>query len=356
MPSFPRQIALINQKGGVGKTTTTANLAAALARAGRRVLLADLDPQSHLTMHFGLDPAADGKPTIYNVLTEPEDYPLAAAVRETSVQNVRIIPATIDLAAAEVELVGVVGREVLLRDALASLRTDPTLAYDYLLIDCPPSLGLLTLNALSAATEVLICLQPHFLALQGVGKLLETVNLVQQRINPALTVSGVALCMYDLGTKLAGEVSEDLANFLAQSRDRKTPWSSARIFETLIRRNIKLAECPSFGQVVFQYAPGSHGAEDYASLADEVMAMEEGPPALAASGADSSEPAQPAAADVSQNGKPAGEPDEAPQTNQAPMDATEIREKGEHVEQMETTALPRPGAEPVAPAAESPAV
>ncbi|MDD4891093.1 MAG: AAA family ATPase [Phycisphaerae bacterium] len=272
MPQLPRHIALINQKGGVGKTTTTANLAAALARAGRRVLLVDLDPQSHLTMHLGVDPAADGKPTIYDVLTD--NAALAEAVRPTAVENIRIAPATIDLAAAEVELVGVVGREVLLRDALATLRADPEAAYDYLLLDCPPSLGLLTLNALSAATEVLICLQPHFLALQGVGKLLETVGLVAQRINASLTVGGVVLCMYDFGTKLAGEVTADLANFLAESRGKGQPWSSAEIFKTCIRRNIKLAECPSFGQVIFQYAPGSHGAQDYAKLADEVMAME----------------------------------------------------------------------------------
>ncbi|MCG3180379.1 MAG: Iron-sulfur cluster carrier protein [Phycisphaerae bacterium] len=274
MPELPRRIALINQKGGVGKTTTAVNLGAALARAGRRVLLVDMDPQSHLTMHVGVEPD-ESTPTVYDVLVDGR--PAVQAVRDTASERLRVLPATIDLAAAEVELVGVVGREVILRDALTALAdAGESTAYDYLLLDCPPSLGLLTLNALAAADEVFICLQPHFLALQGVGKLLETVSLVYQRINPRLRVTGVILCMYETGTRLAGEVTDDLVSYLDENRAARSPWSEARIFRTIIRRNIKLAECPSFGQHIFQYEPLSHGANDYAALAAEVVTMEPG--------------------------------------------------------------------------------
>jgi chromosome partitioning protein len=258
-----RRIAVINQKGGVGKTTTTVNLAAALARAGKRVCVADLDPQAHATTHLGVEP--DGtSPSLYDVLVS--NKPLAA-VRRRADDNLWLIPADINLAAAEVELAGIVGREVILREALAA---DPE-PFDFLLMDCGPSLGVLTLNTLAAADEVFIPLQPHFLALHGLSKLLETTGLVARRINPGLTVGGVVVCLYDAATKLAQEVVADLRGFLDRGRGADVPWAAARVFETKVRRNVKLAECPSFGRSIFGYAPKSPGALDYGALADEVL-------------------------------------------------------------------------------------
>ncbi|MCL2330875.1 MAG: AAA family ATPase [Phycisphaerae bacterium] len=267
-----RRIAIINQKGGVGKTTTTVNVGAALARAGFRVLVIDLDPQAHASLHLGLDPT-DDRPGIYHLLTD------SMSITDTRVQmaeNLWVIGASIDLAAAEVELVSVVGREVILRDQLdqyaaAAESVDSGLeTYDYVLMDCPPSLGVLTLNGLCAAKEVLIPLQPHYLALQGLSKLLETVALVSKRINPELTVTGVVICMRDAGTKLGAEVVEDVRSFLEGARQTPAPWRAARLFNTQIRRNIKLAEAPSYGQDIFNYALDSNGANDYATLAAEV--------------------------------------------------------------------------------------
>lgn len=258
-----RKIAVINQKGGVGKTTTTVNLAAALALAGKRVCVLDLDPQAHATTHLGLEP--DGTtPSVYDVLVA--NKPLAEVRRSVS-DNLFVVPSDINLAAAEVELAGVVGREVILREAMA---TDPE-RFDYVLMDCGPSLGVLTLNALACADEVFIPLQPHFLALHGLSKLLETTALVAKRINPKLVVSGVVVCLYDAATKLAQEVVGDLSGFLERSRGANVPWAKAQVFGTKVRRNIKLAECPSFGKSVFAYAPKSSGAADYAALALEVM-------------------------------------------------------------------------------------
>ncbi|MFP3937474.1 MAG: ParA family protein [Phycisphaerae bacterium] len=260
-----RTIAVINQKGGVGKTTTVANLGAAIADSGRGVCLLDLDPQAHLSLHFGVEPT-DDKPGMYEVISGD------AKLRET-LQHVRsslwLAASSIDLAGAEVEMVNTVGREQVLRDAFG----EAALSYDFTFIDCPPSLGLLTLNALAAADEVIIPLQPHFLALQGLGKLLETVSLVQRRINPSLRVSGVILCMYETTTRLAGEVRDDLREFLASARGGDAPWSAAYVFETFIRRNVKLAECPSYGSTIFDYDRSSHGARDYAALAEEFLAM-----------------------------------------------------------------------------------
>ncbi len=258
-----RRIAILNQKGGVGKTTTTVNLAAALAQAGRRVCVLDLDPQAHATSHLGIEP--DGKsPSMYDVLVSSK--PLAEVRRQVA-DNLWMAGSDINLAAAEVELAGVVGREVILRDML---QTDEG-AFDFVFMDCGPSLGVLTLNALVAASEVFIPLQPHFLALHGMSKLFETTALVARRLNPGLKVTGIVPTLYDLTTKLAQEVLRDLSEFLERSRGSNTPWSQARIFHTRIRRNIKLAECPSFGQSIFAYAPTSNGAQDYAALAREVI-------------------------------------------------------------------------------------
>lgn len=259
-----RRIAIINQKGGVGKTTTAVNLAAALANAGQRVCILDLDPQAHATTHLGIQP--DGTtPSMYDVLTDSR--PLADVRRRVN-DRLWVAASDINLAAAEIELIGVVGREVILRDLL---RQDDG-EFDFLFMDCAPSLGVLTLNALAAADEVFIPLQPHFLALHGVGKLLETTALVAKRINPGLRVTGIVLCMYETSTKLAQEVVRDLEDYIARSRQAPVPWSQARVFATRIRRNVKLAESPSFGQSVFDYAPKSNGAEDYAALAQEVLA------------------------------------------------------------------------------------
>lgn len=260
-----RRIAILNQKGGVGKTTTAVNLSAALARRGQRVMLLDLDPQAHATTHLGLEP--DGKqPTLYDCLMENKPI---ADVRRLVAPNLWLAGSDINLAAAEVELAGEVGREVILRDLLVPDEGQ----FDFVVMDCAPSLGVLTLNALAAAYEVFIPLQPHFLALHGLGKLFETTGLVAKRINPALTVGGIVVCLYEATTKLAGEVLGDLEDFLEKSRGAKTPWAKAKVFQTRIRRNIKLAECPSHGMSIFSYAAGCPGAADYADLAEEVLAQ-----------------------------------------------------------------------------------
>lgn len=258
-----RRIAVLNQKGGVGKTTSTVNVAAALARRGFRTLVIDLDPQAHATLHLGLLPGRSG-PSMYEGLTEN----LALAkIRKTVAPNLDVCGSHIDLAAAEVELISTVGREMILRDLLAAEQGH----YDYVMLDCPPSLSVLTLNALCAAGEVLIPLQAHFLALHGLSKLLETIHLVSKRVNRELKVAGVVLCMYESGTRLGTEVVEDLDTFFEKRRDASAPWADARVFRAKIRRNIRLAEAPSFGQSIFDYSPTSRGAEDYAALCEELV-------------------------------------------------------------------------------------
>lgn len=263
-----RSIAIINQKGGVGKTTTTVHVAAGLARANRRTLLVDLDPQAHTSLHFGVQPA-DDEPSVYDVLVH--DVPPSRALRDLDGQLV-LLPATIDLIGTELELGARENRDLILANALDALQD----GFDFCLIDCPPSLGLLTINALAAVDEVIIPLQPHFLALQGLSRLLETVTLVRGVLNPRLHVTGVILCMFERGTRLAQEVLADTTEFF-RGADPDEAWHGARVFDTKIRRNIKLAECPSFGQTVYDYAPHSHGAEDYLALAREVLGMTTAP-------------------------------------------------------------------------------
>jgi chromosome partitioning protein len=274
-----RVIAFMNQKGGVGKTTTVVNIAAGIARRGRSVLVIDLDPQAHTTIHLGTDPTTTER-SVYDVLLDPAFDAvdaLVGAVRE----NLSLLPAETGLAAAETELAGEESRNQRLARALEPLKA----AYEFVLIDCPPSLGVLTLNALAAAREVVMPMQAHFFALQGVSKLLETVSLVAQGVNPKLKVSGVVLCMHDENTRHAREVVADLEKFFAESRESGAPWWAARVYRPAVRRSIKLAESPSFGQSVFEYAPDSTGAADYQALADEFIKEWDqlvGPPASAA--------------------------------------------------------------------------
>jgi len=257
----------MNQKGGVGKTTTSVNLAAGLALEGRRVCLIDLDPQAHTSLHLGLEVVGES-PTIYHAFAGEKTL---AQVRRLVAPNLWLVPSNIDLAAAEVELADTPGRELILRDTMQQLLTNDH--YDYLIMDCPPSLGVLTINALSAAEEVFIPLQPHFLALHGLSKLLETTALVTRRLNRKLRVSGIVLCMHESNTRLAADVAADLQAFLAAS-DPEAPWSRACIFASKIRRNIKLAEAPSHGKSIFEYAPKCPGATDYLELVREVLGME----------------------------------------------------------------------------------
>ncbi len=252
-----RRIALMNQKGGVGKTTTCLNLGAALTRRGLRVLLLDLDPQANLTVHLDLRPDSLEQ-SIYDVLLGRAT--LADLVRPTSTLGLDLVPSSLDLAGAEMELVSAVGREQVLKEAVARLEETAAEPYDFLLVDCPPSLGLLSVNALTAVREVLVPLQAEFFALQGMARLREVVDLVDKRLNPGLSILGILPSMVDSRTTLSREVLAEIRSYFG-----------AVVFGTAIRRNVKLAEASSHGRTVFEYAPGSNGAADYAALAEEVL-------------------------------------------------------------------------------------
>ncbi len=247
-----RVLSVINQKGGVGKTTTVVNLSAALGQTGKKVLVVDFDPQGNATSGYGIDKDAVER-DVYDVIMDGENC--ANAILDTCEANVFIIPATINLAGAEIELVSMDKRESRLRDALLSVRDE----FDYILIDCPPSLGLLTVDALVASTALLIPIQCEFYALEGLTKLLETMRMVKSRLNPALEVFGVVMTMFDARTTLSKEVDEEVRSFFGN-----------KVFKTVIPRNVKLSEAPSHGLPVNQYARLSKGSLAYAHLAREV--------------------------------------------------------------------------------------
>jgi len=256
----------------VGKTTTVVNIAAALAAAGSKVVAIDLDPQAHLTIHLGLEPQTVESGS-YEVLTQSAGFEEEILLVRP---NLWLLPANINLVGAESELVSVVGRETILRGAIKLIEDE----FDYSFIDCPPSLGLLTLNALAAAEEVLIPLQPHFLALQGFGKLLQTIELINKRINPGLKVKGILLCMFDTRASLPKEIKADIEQFLNNARGTDCAWAQARILPVYIRRNIKLAEAPSYGKTIFEYEQNCHGAEDYKKVAEFIHTQSQPAPQL----------------------------------------------------------------------------
>lgn len=255
MKVLARVIAIVNQKGGVGKSTTAVNLGAYLAAAGCRVLLIDIDPQGNATSGVGIDKASLQR-CVYDVLME--EVGIADVIRDTEVEGLKVAPATIELAGAEIELVAAMSREFRLQRALQSVREQ----FDYILIDSPPSLGLLTLNGMTAADSVLIPIQCEFYALEGLSQLMKTVEMVRRHLNPNLEVEGVLLTMYDARTNLSEQVAEDVRAYFA---------GRVRVFETIIPRNIKLSEAPSFGKPILLYDDRSRGAEAYRNLAAEVM-------------------------------------------------------------------------------------
>ena len=248
-------IAIANQKGGVGKTTTSVNLSACLGELGQRVLLIDIDPQGNATSGLGIDKGKIEK-SIYDVLVD--DIPIKDTVIGTEVDNLKVLPATIQLAGAEIELVASMSRETKLKKAIDKIKNE----YDFVIIDCPPSLGLLTINSLTAANSILVPIQCEFYALEGLSQLLKTITLIQDNLNQDLVLEGVVLTMFDSRTNLSGQVVQEVKNHFQQ-----------KVFKTIIPRNVRLSEAPSFGRPVIKYDPKSEGAEVYYNLAKEVLAQ-----------------------------------------------------------------------------------
>ena len=248
-------IAIANQKGGVGKTTTSVNLSACLADLGQRVLLIDIDPQGNATSGLGVDKSKIEK-SIYDALVD--DVPIKDIIIDTEVEKLKILTATIQLAGAEIELVSSMSRETKLKRGIDKIKDD----YDYVIIDCPPSLGLLTINSLTAANSILVPIQCEFYALEGLSQLLKTITLIQDNLNQELVLEGVVLTMFDSRTNLSGQVVQEVKNHFQQ-----------KVFKTIIPRNVRLSEAPSFGRPVIEYDPKSKGAEVYYKLAKEVLAQ-----------------------------------------------------------------------------------
>ena len=248
-----RIIAFTNQKGGVGKSTTVVNVSAYLSSYGYKTLLVDLDPQSNSTSGLGVNPS-DVKQSIYDILihdSEPDEI-----ILDTSYKDLKILPSSIQLAGAEVELVSSLKREFRLKEAINKIEKD----YDFILIDCPPALGLLTINALTAAKEVIIPIQCEYYALEGLGQLLNTINLVKKNLNDALKIKGAIMTMYDPRIKLAEQVIEEVKNYFSE-----------KVYKTVIPRNVRLSEAPSYGKPIMEYDPNCKGAEAYSNFTKEVI-------------------------------------------------------------------------------------
>lgn len=259
-----RRVAMLNQKGGVGKTTSTVNLGHGLARAGYRVCLVDLDPQGHLSLHLAIE-TDQLEATAYQLLVD-DDCSIEQVIVPAR-ERLDCIPSTVDLAAAESELADHPDRNSILRHKFAPVSD----RYDIILIDCPPGLGLLTLNAMCLVDEIIVPMQAHFLAMQGVGKLMETVWRVSSGVNPDLKLGGILLCMHETQSIHSRNVVSELEAFFEDARQSDSPWSGTRLLHPPIRRNIKLAEAPSFGQTIFDYDPDCRGAKDYQGVVESLL-------------------------------------------------------------------------------------